>query len=105
MAIVENTAKKLVLKSGSTLLTLDRDSGKATMQRKVLFMNRKPVEVALADIKDVTVDAAVDRASGIEVCSAVMVTHAGAGLAVHADDRKDAEATAAALKKFIGLRG
>ncbi len=104
MAIVENTSKKLVLKSGSTVFTLDKDAGKAVMQRKMMFMNLKPVEVDLKDITDVTLDLGMDRASGIEICNAMVITRTGAGLAVGAADKKDAEATAAAIKKFLGLK-
>ena len=32
MAEIEDTPRKLVLKEGSTTLTLDKDSGKATLQ-------------------------------------------------------------------------
>jgi hypothetical protein len=37
MANIEHTARKLVLKEGSTTLTLDKDSGKATLQHKILL--------------------------------------------------------------------
>ncbi len=103
MAIVENTSKKLVIKAGSTVFDFDKDAGKLVMKRKVMFMNLKPVEVQLKDITDVTLDVGVDRASGIEVCNAMVITKQGAGLAVHAADKKDAEAISAAIKKFVGI--
>ena len=49
-------------------MTLDKDAGKANLQRKILIWRLKPIEAPLSDISDVTVDTAVDRASGVEVC-------------------------------------
>jgi hypothetical protein len=102
MPITENTPRRLVVKSGSTTLTLDRDAGKGVMNRKMLFVNLKPIEFALAEVAEITVDAGVDRASGVEVCNTMIVTTAGAGYALPAADKKDAEATAAGMKKFLG---
>ena len=103
MPITENTAKKLVLKSGSSVLTLDKDAGKAVLQRKVMFVNLKPYEVALSDISGTTVDAGVDRASGIEVCNTMLITKQGAGIALGANDKKEAEANGEAIRKFLGI--
>jgi hypothetical protein len=47
MAIIESTPRRLVLASGSTKLTLDKDAGKASLQRKFLFWNLKPTELPL----------------------------------------------------------
>ena len=44
MAKIEVTPRKLILKAGSTTLTLDKDSGKATLQQKMLLWSKKPVE-------------------------------------------------------------
>ena len=73
------------------------------MQRKLLFWNLKPSEAPLTDITEVTVDAAVDRASGVEVCSTTLVMLTGAGWAFPCSDKKDAEATAEAVRRFLGL--
>ncbi len=105
MPITENTSKRFVVKQGSTVLTLDKDAGKGVMTRKLLMFNLKPIEFALADVTGVDVDAGMDRASGIEVCNAMIITKAGAGYAVPAQDKKDAEVTAAAMKKFLGIKG
>jgi hypothetical protein len=59
MPIVENTQRRLVLKSGSTTLTLDKEVGKATLQRKFLLWGLKPAEAALSDIAEFTVNTAV----------------------------------------------
>jgi hypothetical protein len=105
MPVTENTPQRLVLQSGSTTLTLDKAVGKATMQRKLLLWNLKPVEGLLSDIADVNIDAAVDRASGVEVCHTMLTTRAGAGWALPATDKKDAQANAAAIRAFLGLAG
>jgi hypothetical protein len=41
MADIEHTGRKLVLKERSTTLTLDKESGKGTLQLKVLLWNKK----------------------------------------------------------------
>ena len=64
MANIENTARKLVLKEGSTTLTLDKESGKATLQSKILLWNKKPVEFALSEIDDIAVKSETDGLSG-----------------------------------------
>lgn len=104
MPITEKTDRKLVLRSGSTTLTLDKDAGLAQLQRKLLMFNLKPMRTPLSDIASFEVDAGVDRASGIEVCNTMLVTREGGAWAVPAADKRDAEATAAELKAFLGLR-
>lgn len=103
MTHIEMSPRRLELRSGSTTLTLDKDAGKASMTRKVLFWQRAPIEKELQDIADVTVDAAVDRSSGVEVCSTMLVSRAGEGWALPASDKKDAETTARQVKDFLGL--
>jgi hypothetical protein len=105
MPITENTSRRLVLQSGSTVLTLDKDAGKASMQRKLLLWKLKPAEASLADVTDVSVDTAVDRASGVEVCHTMLITRAGAGWALPAADKKEAQANVAAIRNFLGLTG
>jgi hypothetical protein len=103
MPISERTAQRLVITSGSTTLTLDKDAGTASLQRKLLLWKLKPAEAPLSDIADVTVDAAVDRASGVEVCSTMLVMRSGTGWALPAADKKDAQANGDALREFLGL--
>ena len=103
MPITERTPQRLVMKSGSTTLTLSKEAGSVTLQRKLLFWSLKPSEAPLADIADVTVEAAVDRASGVEVCSTMLVMRTGAGWAFPCSDKKDAQATADAICDFLGL--
>jgi hypothetical protein len=49
MANIEISQHKLVLKQGSTTLTLDKDAGKATLQQRLLLWNKKPTEFALSE--------------------------------------------------------
>jgi hypothetical protein len=85
MPVTENTPRQLVLKSGSTTLTLDKDAGKATLQRKLLIWRLKPIEAPLSDVSKVTVDTAVDRASGVEVCHTMLVRRTGEAWALPAE--------------------
>ncbi len=101
--IVERTPERMVLQSGSTTLLLDKLEGAATLHRKVLFMSRKPLSMPLANVRNVTVDAAVDRASGIEMCNTMLVTGEGAAWALAAEDRAEAERTAADIRAFLGV--
>ena len=103
MPVTENTPRQLVLKSGSTTLTLDKDAGKATLQRKFLMWGLKPVEAPLSNIANVTVDTAVDRASGVEVCHTMVVMRTGAGWALPAVDKQDAQTKATAMRVFLGI--
>jgi hypothetical protein len=103
MSVIESTPQRLVLQSGSTTLTLDKSTDAACLQRKMLFWKLKPLEHPLSDFSEVTIDAAVDRASGVEVCHTMLVTRGGEGWALPARDKKDAEASTAAVKGFLGL--
>lgn len=105
MASIERSQHQLVVRSGSTTLTLDKESGKASMQRKLLFWARKPIERPLADIASISVDANIDRASGVELCSPMLVMRDGSAWAIRHTDRADATETAAVLRNFLGIAG
>lgn len=104
MPVIENSPQRLVLKSGSTTITFDKDAGKAIMQRKMLLWGLKPIETPLSDVTDVTIDAGVDRASGVEVCNTMLVTRSGTGWALPAADKNEAQANAAAMRDFLGMK-
>jgi hypothetical protein len=78
----ENAPRQLVLKSGSTTLTLVKDPGTATLRRKFLMWNLKPAEMPPSEVARVTIDAAVDRASGVEVFHTMLVMRTGKGLGI-----------------------
>jgi len=103
MAKIENTARKLVLKEGSTTLTLDKDSGKGTLQHKVLLWNKKPVEFALSDIDDIAVKSDKDGLSGAMIHHSVLHRRTGEISVLTTEEEKDAAATVKKLRSFVGL--
>src|SRR5262245_17679035 len=104
MPITEDTPRRLVLKSGSTTLTIDKEASKAIFQRKLLLWDRKPLEAPLSDIVQFTIDTAVDRASGVEISNTMVVLRSGAGWAFPADNKADAKANARVMRDFLELR-
>ena len=103
MAKIENSARKLVLKEGSTTLTLDKDSGKGTLQHKVLLWNKKPVEFALAEIDDIAVKSEQDGLSGAAIHHSVMHRRTGEITVLTTEEAKDAAATVKTLRDFVGI--
>jgi hypothetical protein len=103
MANIEETPRKLILKAGSTTLTLDKDSGKATLQRKMLLWKKKPVEFALSDIDDIAVKADVDGLSGAAIHHSVLRRRTGEINVLTTEEAKDAAETVKKLRGFIGL--
>ncbi len=88
MPVTESAPNRLVLKSGSTTLTLDKASGRAVLQRKIVIWRPKPAEGPLGEITKVSADVAVDRASGVEICHTMLVFRSGEGWAFPAADNK-----------------
>src|SRR6266516_1575168 len=103
MPISERTSHRLLLESGSTTLTLDKAADKAILQRKLLLWGLKPVDASLSEISDITIDAAVDRASGVEVCHTMLIMQGGRGWAFPAADKMEAETNAAAVRDFLAI--
>jgi hypothetical protein len=103
MSVTGSASRQLVLTSGSKTLTLDKDANKATLQRKFLFWELKPAEVPLSNIVNVTIDSAVDRASGVEVCHTMLIMRTGEGWAFPADNSQDAQNRATTIRDFLGL--
>ena len=103
MATIEVTARKLVLKEGSTTLTFDKDSGNATLQKKILLWNKKPVEFALSDIDDIAVKSVVDGLSGAAIHHSVLHRRTGEITVLTTEEAKDAAETVKKLREFIGL--
>lgn len=103
MAKIENTTGKLVLKEGSITLTLDKDSGKATLQQKVLLWNKKPVEFAFTEIDDIAVKSDKDGLSGATIHHSVLHRRTGEVTVLTTEEEKDAAATVKTLRDFIGL--
>lgn len=87
MANIERTEQRLVVRSKSTSLVLDKGIAKAVMERKALLWSRKPIERPLADIVAVNIDANVDRASGVELCNPMLIMRDGSAWALPRTDR------------------
>jgi hypothetical protein len=103
MASIEGTPRKLVLKEGSTTLTLDKDSGKAALQQKVLVWSKKPVEFALAEIDDIAVKSDQDGLSGAMIYHSVLHRRTGETMVLTTGEAREAEATVKELRGFVGL--
>ena len=102
MTTIERDQQRLVLQSGSTTLTLDKNAGKAIKQRKLLFWMRKPIERSISEIANARVNANVDPASGAEICNTMLVMHDGGAWVISARDKQDATAAVAAIHDFLG---
>jgi hypothetical protein len=61
------------------------------------------VEVALSELSDITIDAAVDRASDVEVCHTMLIMKDGKAWAFPAADKTEAETNTAALRDFLAI--
>ena len=103
MANIESTPSKLVLKQGSTTLTLDKDAGKATLQQKILLWNKKPIEFALSEIDDIAVKSDKDGMSGAPIHHSVLHRRSGEITVLTTEEAKDAAATVKKLRDFVGL--
>lgn len=103
MAKIKHTVQQLVVQSGSATLVLDRQSGQATMRRKLLFWAKVPMERPLTDIVSVNVNADVDRASGVELCSPMLVMRDSSAWALPHADRTEATETVSAIRSFLGI--
>jgi hypothetical protein len=103
MPVIESTQNRLVLKSGSNTLTLDKQNGRAIFQRKVVIWRLKPSEASVSQISDVSTDRSVDRASGVEIWHTTLVLSTGEGWAFPAADKQEAEANVTAIRQFLSL--
>ena len=103
MPVTQSAPNRLVLQSGSTTLTLNKDADQVALQRKILFWRLKPSGVSLSQIADVSADMAVDRASGAEIWHTMLVLHTGAGWAFPAANKQEARDNIAAIRKFLDL--
>jgi hypothetical protein len=100
---MENSAKRFVLTSGSNTLTLDKESGQATLQRKMFLMKLKPHSFPLSDIDDVAVKSDTDGLSGAAIHHSVMHRRNGEILVLTTEEAKEAAATVQSLRAFLGM--
>jgi hypothetical protein len=103
MIKVERGPQRLTLLSGSTTVALDKDAGKAILQRKLLFWARKPVERPISSVTQARVNTDIDPASKAEICSTMLTFREGGGWLLSARDKQDATAAAAAVREFLDL--
>ena len=103
MAQIDITPRKLVLKSRSTTLTLDKDSAKATLQQKMLLWNKRPIEFALSEIDDIAVKSETDGLSGAKVYHSVLHRKTGEVTILTTEEAKDADETVKKLRDFVGF--
>ena len=103
MANIEETPHRLVLKAGSTTLALDKDSGKATLQQKLLLWKKKPVEFAFSEIDDIAVKSDVDGLSGASIHHSVLHRRSGEITVLTTEEANDAAETVEKLRGFVGL--
>ncbi len=103
MTIAESTQTRLVLQSGGATLSLDKSAKQAELQRKGFLWKPKPMTEPLANVSEITVDAGVDRASGVEICNTMIVFRNGMAWAFGANDRAEAQENAKLMRNFLGL--
>ena len=105
MISIQEDPSKLVLKTGSTTLTFDKASGKATLQKKMLLLwNKTPVEFPLSEIDDIAVKSDVDGLSGASIHHSVMHRRNGEITVLTTEEAKDAAETVKKLRGFVGLQ-
>ena len=106
MAIVERSTSRLIVETAGALgafnLALDKQSGTARIERKTLMWKRRPREIPLADIKDLSVATLKDPASGAELRKLVMRTRADEAIELPVEEAAIDE-TASVLRDFLGL--
>lgn len=101
MLKIDRSPQRLVLKSGSTTVVLDKEAQQATLQRKILFWARKPIARRLSSISEARVETNVDPASSAEISSVMLKLREGGGWVLSARDKTDATAAATAIREFL----
>jgi hypothetical protein len=104
LATIESTPQRLTLQAGGATLILDKEAGAASLRRKALLWERKPISIPLADICRVVVTPAVDRSCGFATCYTLLVTRSGNHLELPPAGKPAAEAAAQAIREFLGLQ-
>jgi hypothetical protein len=104
MTVAEKTQTRLVLQSGGATLSFDKNAKQAELQRKGFLWKPKPVTEPLANAAEISVDAGVDRASGVEICNTMIVFKSGTAWAFGANDRAEAQENAKLMRSFLSLQ-
>ena len=69
----------------------------------MMLWQKKPLEKPLSEVVSVSVDANVDRASGVEICHTMVIFKAGDAWALSAADKNEAQGNASAIRDFLHL--
>ena len=101
MLKIDHNPQRLVLKSGSTTVILDKTANEAVLQRKLLFWTRKPIALPLSSIAEARIETNVDPASGAEICSVMLHIRDGGGWVLSTRDKPDATAGVDAIRDFL----
>jgi hypothetical protein len=106
MTILESTPQRMVVQAGSLLnqltLTLDKETGRARLDRSMLMWHRKPVDIPLAEIDHVDVVSIHDAVSGADVHEPVLHTRTGDTIPLPVPD-DEADHMVAQLRGFLGI--
>jgi hypothetical protein len=106
MRILESTADKLVVASGSrispTISTFDKHERVARVTRQILFW-RRPEELPLAEIDDVRVSEYTDAASGTTIYIPVVHASSGHVVPLSRGNEDDAADVAERVRHFLQL--
>ena len=86
----------------STTLTLDKASGNATLQQKLLLWRKRPVEFPLSDIDDIAVKSDQDPMSGASIHHSVIHRRTGEIAVLTTEEASDAAETVKKLRAFVG---
>ena len=102
MPIVENSADRLALRSGSTTLVLDKKANTAAFSARCCSGISSRWRRLFRRHRGETRCGSRSRL-GVEVCHTMLVMRGGAAWALAASDKKDAEASTAQVRGFLGL--
>ena len=103
MAKIEVTPSKLILKAGSTTLTLDKDIRTGHTAAKGCCCGAKSrFKFALSDIDDIAVKSDKDAMSGASIHHSVLHRRTGEVTVLTTEEAKDAAETVKTLREFVG---
>jgi hypothetical protein len=102
MAKIEDAPRKLVLREGSTALTLDKDSGKATLSKNTA-MEQKAGRVRAFRYRRHRREIGVDGLSGASIHHSVLHWRSGEIMVLTTEEAEDAAETVKKLRAFVGL--
>jgi hypothetical protein len=100
LATIACTPQRFVLQAGAATLVLDKAANTASLQRKALLWNRRPVTVALSDISGVAIAPAFERSCGVASSYLLLATHSRTEFELPPISTADADG----IRGFLGLQ-